>query len=121
MKSNQGQIRFSASDLSNHLACRHITSLDFAILAGLRSAPTWHSPDAWVLQQRGLEHENAYIESVTRPGISVADLRPVGDEKAAHAQTIEAMRAGVNVIVQAVLTEGNWFGKADLLRKVTKP
>lgn len=118
MKINEGRVRLSASDLSNHLACRHITSLDFAVAGGLRPSPTWQSPDAVVLQQRGLAHESAYIEHLKAQGLEVADLREVEDEKLSFANTSEAMRTGLDVIIQAVLTQGDWFGKADVLRKV---
>ena len=68
MKTSSGSFRLSASDLSNHLACRHLTSLDFDVAIGDKSAPTWHSPDLWVLQKRGLEHETAYIAYLACPG-----------------------------------------------------
>ena len=55
-KAVTGNIRLSATDLSNHLACHHLTSLDLAVLA-----PTWHSPDAQVFQERGTAHGNAYL------------------------------------------------------------
>ncbi len=35
--------------------------------------------------------------------------------------TVDAMNSGVDVIVQAVLQNGDWFGKADVLRKVEVP
>src|ERR1035441_6249935 len=75
MKASSGDFRLSASDLSNHLACRHLTSLDFAVALGDKSAPTWHSPDLWVLQKRGLEHETAYIAYLAAEGLSIVDLR----------------------------------------------
>ena len=103
MKLLQGRARLSASDLSNHLACGHVTSLDYAVATGRRSSPAWSAPDAWVLQQRGLAHESAYIDHLKLQGLAVADLRDVGDERASFARTEEAMRTGVDVIVQAVL------------------
>src|SRR5947207_2014874 len=120
MKSNGQRIRLSATDLSNHLACGHITSLDFAVAAGLRPAPEWRSPDAWVLQQRGLAHENAYIEHLRSQHLSVVDLREIDSEKLALARTTEAMKSGADAIVQAVLIQDNWFGKADVLRRVAE-
>src|SRR6516165_3727950 len=47
-------MRLSATDLANHLGCHHLTSLDLAVAVGTRSAPMWHSPDLWVLQERSL-------------------------------------------------------------------
>ena len=75
MKASSGDFLLSASDLSNHLACRHLTSLDFGVAVGERSAPEWRSPDLWVLQKRGLEHENAYVAYLAAQGLSVVDLR----------------------------------------------
>ena len=91
MKTSSGSFRLSASDLSNHLACRHLTSLDFDVAVGEKSAPTWHSPDLWVLQERGLEHETAYIAYLAAQGLSVVDLRSGSDAQAdTDAQTPES-------------------------------
>jgi hypothetical protein len=75
MKASASKLRLSASDLSNHLACRHLTFLDYAVAIGESVPPTWHSPDLWVLQERGLEHEKAYIAHLAAQGLSVVDLR----------------------------------------------
>ncbi len=82
MKTSSGDLHLSASDLSNHLACRHLTSLDFGVTLGDKCAPTWHSPDLWVLQKRGLEHETAYVAYLAAQGLSVVDLRDGGDAQA---------------------------------------
>ena len=121
MKATSGIIRLSASDLSNHLACSHLTFLDYGLATRTRPAPIWHSPDAWVLQQRGLAHENAYIEHLKCLELSIVNLREVANEAEAHAQTLAGMREGVDVLVQAVLIGSRWFGRADVLRKVPVP
>ena len=153
MKASSGDFRLSASDLSNHLACRHLTSLDFGVAVGDKSAPTWHSPDLWVLQKRGLEHETAYIAYLAAQGLSVVDMRNGSDAQtgsdaptpesnyvdflAAEAssdiefsdvsedelsdQVEVAMKKGVEVIVQAPLAYGRWFGRADVLLRVERP
>ena len=121
MKSTSAGIRLSASDLSNHLACRHLTALDLAVVAGQRPAPTWNSPDAWVLQQRGIAHENAYIQDLESQGLSIVNLREVENSEQAVADTIAAMQSGPDVVVQAALAEGNWFGRPDVLRRVERP
>jgi len=82
MKASSGDLHLSASDLSNHLACRHLTSLDSGVALGDRCAPTWHSPDLWVLQKRGLEHETAYVAYLAAQGLSVSDLRDGGHVQA---------------------------------------
>ena len=75
MKAISGTIRLSASDLSNHLACHHLTSLDLAVSLGARPEPRWHSPDAKVLQERGMAHENAYLAHLQAQGVSIVNLR----------------------------------------------
>jgi predicted RecB family nuclease len=119
MKVASGSFRLSASDLSNHLACRHLTSLDFAVATGARPAPKWHSPDLWVLQKRGLEHENAYVSHLKAEGLAVIDLRATTDEEASR-EVQTAMEKGTDVIVQPLLVSGRWFGRADVLRRVER-
>jgi hypothetical protein len=67
-------IRLSASDLSNHLACNHLTSLDLSMAVGAKSAPSWKSPDLWVLQERGIAHEEAYLDFLRDKGLAILDL-----------------------------------------------
>jgi hypothetical protein len=49
VKADAGIIRLLASDLSNHLACHHLISLNLAVAIGARPAPAWHFPDAYIL------------------------------------------------------------------------
>jgi predicted RecB family nuclease len=101
--------------------CRHLTSLDVEVACGTRSAPSWNSPDAWVLQQRGMEHESAYLEHLKGMGVSFVDLREIDDERIAIEQTLRAMKSGAEAIAQATLAHGQWFGRADVLRRVERP
>lgn len=121
MKADSGHIRLSASDLSNHLACNHLTSVDLAVAVGERAAPDWNSPDAWVLQQRGMEHEEAYLRHLESAGLAVANLRELENDERALAETCAAMEKGVAVIAQATLANGRWFGRSDVLRRVERP
>src|SRR5580704_13775302 len=121
MKADSGHIRLSASDLSNHLACHHLTSLDLAIAIGERAAPKWKSPDAAVLQQRGMEHEEAYLKHLEASGLAIANLREIDSDGQAFAETCAAMEKGIAVIAQATLANGRWFGKSDVLRRVERP
>jgi predicted RecB family nuclease len=82
MQKSDDTFKLSASDLSNHLACKHLTHLDIGVVTGDKAAPTWHSPDLWVLQKRGLEHETAYVAHLAAQGLSVVDLRDVSDAQA---------------------------------------
>jgi uncharacterized protein len=61
MKIVERQIRLTGSDLSNHLACRHLTTLELQVVRGERAAPDWAAPDLKVIQELGLRHETAYL------------------------------------------------------------
>jgi hypothetical protein len=61
MKLISERIRLAATDLSNHLACRHVTMLDLQVARGERRAPEWAAPDAVVLRELGERHERAYL------------------------------------------------------------
>ena len=115
------QIRLSATDLSNHLACRHLTVLDLQVARGARPSPGFSSPDLRVIQELGLRHEAAYLASLTERGFSVADLRAFRNDETAAAETRTRMENGVDVIAQGTLAVGRWFGRPDLLRKISKP
>ena len=120
MKAISGEIRLSASDLSNHLACHHLTSLDLAVSLGARPAPSWRSPDAEVLRERGMAHENAYLAHLEAQGVSMLNLRDIDDSEKALAETRAAMESGVEAIAQATLASGRWFGRSDVLRRVER-
>lgn len=114
-------IRLTATDLSNHLLCEHVTSLNLEEARGERAAPPIQAPHLVVIQQRGLEHERAYIDSLGNQSLSVADLRECFIEADAVAETHKAMAGGVEVIVQGALETAGWFGRPDILRRADAP
>ena len=122
MKLEAGRIRLSASDLANHLACAHVTTLERGLVEGRWTRPDWYRPEADVLAQRGLEHERAFLahlESRGRRLVRFADGDAVAP--AALDRTLAAMRDGADVVVQATLADGRWLGIADVLLRVEKP
>jgi predicted RecB family nuclease len=121
VKVEKENTRLSASDLSNQLACPHLTRLDLAVARGVRLAPQWRNPDTWVLQQHGLEHEQNYLKHLEQLGLSIVDLRKVDSEEEAVKETSIAMKGGVDVVAQATLRTGRWLGRADVLRRVNVP
>ena len=121
MKIVNGAVRLAATDFSNHLSCGHLTGLNLAEARGERKAPPVRAPDLVVLQQRGLDHEKAYIETLRASGFSIKDLSGIYAEDYAVGETLAAMASGVNIIVQGALKSGNWFGRPDVLRKVETP
>lgn len=121
MKAQPSGIRLSATDLSNHLACRHLTSLDLSVARGQRGAPEWKAPDLFVIQELGLRHEAAYLGFLRAQGIAVIDLRSIKDEQDSLLETRRCMEQGAEVIAQGTLGVSRWFGHPDVLRKVPKP
>ncbi len=117
MRLSGSAVELSASDLSQFLSCRHLTALNLAVAFGKRPAPTWIDPVLVVLQQRGLDHERGYVDGLRAQGLTFADLSlNEGDD--AVARSVDAMRAGIDVIVQPALRSGRWFGRPDILRRV---
>ncbi len=117
MRVRQGRVALSATDLANHLSCRHITTLDLSLANGECAEPSWQNPHLRVLQQRGLKHERAYIESLRSKGLAIADLSREPEESASDA-TWAAMKDGAQAIVQAGFRDGDWRGRADVLLRV---
>jgi predicted RecB family nuclease len=124
-----GKLIFSATDLSNFLACSHLTLLTRRTATGGPGPPRYPDPGREVLQQRGLEHERNFLAGCQERGhANVADLtryrdEPFGLERyTRHAQaTIDAMRDGVDVIYQGCLFDGTWLGFPDFLQRVERP
>ncbi len=109
----------AATDLANHLACRHLTGLDLAEARGLAAPPRWRRPGLDALRERGVAHEREYLRHLEARGVELARA----PEEGAYGLdwTIAAMRSGAAAIVQAPLADGRWSGRADVLLKVDRP
>jgi uncharacterized protein len=121
MKRTGDTLRLSATDLANHLACGHLSHLDLAVARGLRRPPDWNPPDAALLRERGEEHEDAFLTHLEAKGLRIARPGDGPDDEAGLARTLAAMCEGADVIVQATLLDGSWFGRADVLCRVSRP
>jgi uncharacterized protein len=120
MKLQSNHILLSASDLSSHTACNHLTYLDLFVAKGVFEAPQYRDPMLAILQERGLVFEQAFLQSLRDQGLSIAE--PNADEKETSInRTISAMIDGIDVIYQASLKSDIWQGRADFLVKVDKP
>ena len=116
-----GNIQLSASDLVNHLACRHLTGLDQDVAYGMRVTPSAWDPTLQLLRERGLAHERDYVQHLQDQGLQVTVAEGVGIDDGTMVATLEAMRLGCDVIVQGALSNGGWSGRPDVLRRVDVP
>jgi predicted RecB family nuclease len=114
--------------LSNHLACRHVTTLDLQVTRRERAEPQWAAPDLKVIQELGERFEKRYVEHLREleaPGRrgkpELVDLSGEKNEAWLLGETLALMQRGVDVISQGALTDRGWFGRVDILRRVAKP
>lgn len=121
MKNIGGTIRLAATDISNHLFCGHLTALNVSESRGERGSPPVRAPHLVVIQERGLDHEKAYIQHLAAQGLSIRNLHNYKDDVDSVAETLKAMTAGLAVIVQGALRSDRWFGRPDVLRRVEVP
>src|SRR5215472_4650808 len=123
MKVAEGKIRLAATDLGNHLACRHLTTLDLQVAQGKRAEPDWAAPDLAVIIERGERHEREYLAHLSAQGLAVENLKdfPHKEEKRLLDETLALMDRGTHVIAQGALSDGEWFGRPDVLRRVETP
>ena len=130
MRLANDQLWFSATDLSHHLACTHLTSLRRAVAFGeLDPPPAYDDPRVEVLRQRGLEHEQRLLAQFATDGRTVETIIPADtpfshrDPVATAASTRDAMRRGAGVIYQGRLEDdrGRWSGYPDFLLRVDRP
>src|SRR5262245_35952820 len=123
MHTAEGKLLFSATDLSNFLACEHLSLLERRAALGGPKRPISDDPGIEVLRQRGLEHEQQYLNKRRADGsLRIVEIvTSPGRWDDAAAQTIAAMKSGTDLIYQGVLFDGTWLGKPDFLEKVTTP
>jgi len=130
----EGQLVLSPTDLTKHLACPHVTTLDLAALVGPGDGGPRHdgvahgaakSDDALNLVfSKGLDHERAYLQRLRQGGRVVTEIPTrydVAGRREAEQQTFDAMRAGADVIYQATFYDGQWGGQADFLLRTDRP
>ncbi|MDO9354919.1 MAG: TM0106 family RecB-like putative nuclease [Solirubrobacteraceae bacterium] len=134
LKLSDGQIVLSATDLTNHLACGHLTQQRLGVVRGERKRPQKsESAHADLLRERGDAHEKAELDKLTEgaggdwvelPSVRRYDaagkyLPPTAEllKEAAEA-TRAAMHAGTKLLFQASFFDGRWQGATDFLRRV---
>ena len=126
---SDGSVVVSATDLVGFLECDHLATLELGKVQGLWDKPHHRKdPELELLRERGIEHEQRFLERRRAAGQTIVDLRsePTTERSAAaletaQAATLAAMRSGADVIYQATLFDGRWLGYADFLLSVERP
>lgn len=113
-----GQPRVAATDLASFVACRHRTGLDLAVALQLMPRPDWSNPASAALIERGRRHEEQYVAHLRQGHRTVRDL---GDAADRAGRTLDALRQGIDVVVQGELASDGWHGYPDLLVRVEVP
>jgi len=117
----EGKLIVSATDLVGFLECGHLTNLERQADAGLIRKPSQREdPEVQLLQRRGTQHEQRYIDLLEARGREV--IRLAADWERSYevraAETEDLMRRGVDVIYQATVFDGRWVGHPDFLLRV---
>ncbi len=124
MQQRDGSFLFSPSDLNHFLECEHLTALDLEVARGELARPALDDPQRDLIARKGDEHEAQYLASLRADGENIATIE-LGDDwdlERGAADTLAAMRSGVDVVYQAVfLDSAGWRGFADFLERVDTP
>ena len=115
----------SASDLIDFLECPHLTHLDLQVVTGRLKLEATRTDSADLVARKGDEHELAHLAAIKEAGLDVVTIeseRGFDGLRRGADRTLEAMRAGAEVIYQGVLFDGErWRGHADFLERVDRP
>lgn len=120
MRKVENTLLYSATDLNRFLGCRHSTFLDIKDLEA-PLARTKDDAQMQLIQQKGMEHEQHYLESLKKSGLKVIEIPTTGTLEKRVAMTRGAMRDGPDIIYQAALRNESWHGIADFLKRVEHP
>ena len=123
MQATDGRLVLSPSDLNDHVECPHLTTLALEVARGARKRPYAPTDHGDLLRRKGEEHEAANLAELRAQGRQVVDVIGADrwDFEGSARATIEAMRAGAEIIYQATFVLGDWRGRADFLERVDQP
>lgn len=122
-------IVLAASDVTDFVACGHLTAQKLAIARGERGKPRKaEDPHLELMRRRGDAHEREQLQRLSdacggHVDLSSDDgpLRSLADLERAAGATADAMRVGAPLIYQATLFDGRWQGRVDFLRRIEAP
>ncbi len=122
-----GTLVVSATDLVGFLECDHLVTLEQLRALGQIEKPFRDDPELELVRRRGYDHERRYIEMLEAGGRTVIEMqlrdpKTPADLRASEAETLKAMRDGVDVIFQGTFFDGRWRGHPDfLVRRDDRP
>src|SRR5258708_2191429 len=112
---------FTATDIANFVACRHLLTLKMEAAEGKIQKPYFQDLGVELLRELGERHETGYLNQLSTKAGQIISIPTGGDWAEAVTATKEAVRAGAEVVYQATFQDGNWRGRADFLVRVDKP
>jgi len=116
MFKHNSDYRFSPSDLVNFMRSEFITWMDrYRCEQPGEIEPDPDSEEQRIIQDKGIEHERGFLDSLAAQGRHICDLSEFRDQSA---PTLDAMRRGEDVIYQGYLTHDNFAGYPDFLMRV---
>jgi uncharacterized protein len=111
----------SPTDLTKHLACGHLTTLDLQALRGELAPPQQVDEVLELIFRLGLDHEKAYLARLRDLGRTVVEIPENADLSTRVQLTDDALHAGADVIYQATFLDHGHRGSADFLLRVDRP
>ena len=113
--------KLSPSALNRFLACEYRSYLDMLERRGELDAKR-RPPPMQLLLELGEEFEDVVLERMRSDGLRVISLDDPGATRRQRAdRTIDAMRAGYDVIHQGCFANDEWVGYPDFLIRIEEP
>lgn len=111
---------YSATDLINHLACHHLTFLNFKKTSHEKTEKKTSTINA-LLQEKGQTHELNYLKMLESEGKRIISIPKETTFQEKVKLTHEALYAGPDIIYQGMLYNHPWKGISDFLIKTDLP
>src|ERR1700676_1629645 len=110
---------FTATEIATFLACPHTATLARAESRNEVTKPFFKDPAIDLVRKLGLEHEQRDLrELAEKDGLAIVQIGVNGRGEDAVAETVRALREGVDAVYQATFLDGRSGGRSDFLIRV---
>jgi uncharacterized protein len=110
---------YSPTDLVNFSLSDFITWMDrYACEQPGEIQPDPPNEEQKIIQEKGIEHERAFLDALAASGKRVCDL---SEFRGLPEPPLDAMRRGEEIIYQGYLMDGEFAGYPDFLVRVASP